>query len=100
MPLITRRRVMGDNMMISHVILDPGFTLASHSHENEQFVVMLSGHAKFTVGQPSKTREVELKTGQILVLPPNEPHGCVALERCEILDVFSPVSATTGVDRR
>ncbi|MFO0858548.1 MAG: cupin domain-containing protein [Phycisphaerales bacterium] len=100
MPLISRRRIMGDNMMMSHVVLEPGFTLAPHSHENEQFVVMLNGFAKFTLGQPGNTREVELRTGQVIVLPPHEPHGCVAIERCEVLDLFSPPSATTGVDRK
>lgn len=100
MPLISRRRIVGENMMVSHVILEKGFSLAAHSHENEQFVVMLSGRAKFTLGAPDSTREVEVKTGQVLVLPPHEPHGCIALDRCEIFDIFSPPSATTGVDRK
>lgn len=98
MPRITRQRVMGDQMMISRVILEPGFTLAMHQHDNEQMVVMLTGHAEFDLEEPEGRRTVELRGGQVLVLPANLPHGCRAIERCEILDLFSPVSDLTGVD--
>jgi quercetin dioxygenase-like cupin family protein len=40
-----------------------------------------------------------LKGGEVLVLPGNVAHSCTALEDSHILDLFSPVSATTGVDR-
>jgi quercetin dioxygenase-like cupin family protein len=95
MPLIDRRRIMGERMMISEVVLHPGFEVASHSHENEQFVVMLEGRAEFTIGDGQK---VMVEAGQVLELPPNLPHACWALERCRILDMFSPVSEKTGVD--
>lgn len=95
MPLIDRRRILGERMMISEVVLHPGFEVASHSHENEQMVVMLEGSAEFTIGEGQK---VTVSAGQVLVLPPNLPHACKALERCRILDLFSPVSEKTGVD--
>ena len=100
MPLIDRQRVIGDRMMISRVILHPGFTLASHEHENEQFVVMLRGRAEFELDEDGVKRTVEMRTGQVLVLPAHVPHACRAIEECEILDLFSPVSEKTGVDRR
>ncbi len=100
MPLIDRRRIMGERMMISEVVLHPGFEVASHSHENEQMVVMLEGRAEFTIGGKSggDGEKVIVSAGQVLELPPNLPHACVALERCRILDLFSPVSEKTGVD--
>lgn len=102
MPLIERRRIVGEHMMISNVTLEPGFTLASHSHFNEQFMVMLEGRAIFGLGEPNTPsyREVEVTGGQVLVLPPNLPHSCRAIERCRILDLFSPPSTTTGVDQK
>ena len=102
MPRITRRRVMGERMMISEVRLERGFDLASHRHENEQLVVMVQGRCLFGLGEPGGAdfREVELRTGEVLVLPPNAPHSCRALEDSHILDVFSPVSERTGVDQR
>jgi len=101
MPLISRRRVMGEKMMVSDVVLGRGFTIASHHHENEQFVVLLSGRCVFGLGAPgtSDYREVEVSTGQVLVLPSNIPHSCRALEETRILDLFSPPSTMTGIDR-
>lgn len=97
---ITRRRVIGDKMMISKVELGAGFSLESHRHENEQFVLMISGRAVFGLGEPGTAafREIEVRAGDVLHLPGNVPHSCRAIEPCEILDLFSPVSATTGVD--
>jgi quercetin dioxygenase-like cupin family protein len=98
MPRITRQRIIGGHMMISRVILEPGFEVAVHSHANEQMVVMLEGHAEFDLEEGGTTRTIEVRGGQVLVLPPNAPHGCRAIERCEILDLFSPPSESTGVD--
>jgi quercetin dioxygenase-like cupin family protein len=102
MPLIARRRIIGDHMMVSDVLLSRGFTLATHQHENEQFVVLLSGHCTFGIGNKGEAgyREVEVHGGQVLVLPPNVPHSCIAHEDTRILDLFSPPSTMTGVDRR
>lgn len=100
MDLIDRQRIVGERMMISRVTLHPGFHVPQHHHENEQMVVMLSGRARFRVGPVGgdATEEVMLEGGQVLELPSNVPHSCDAIERCEILDLFSPVSEGTGVD--
>jgi quercetin dioxygenase-like cupin family protein len=58
MPLIERQRIIGDHLMVSRVTLAKGFTIASHHHANEQFVVMLSGRCTFGVGaEGGKTAE-------------------------------------------
>jgi quercetin dioxygenase-like cupin family protein len=98
MPLITRRRVIGDKMMVSEVVLSKGFELGVHQHENEQFVVMLRGVAEFDIVENGRARKVTVRGGQVLTLPANVPHGCRAIEECVILDLFSPVSEKTGVD--
>lgn len=86
--------------MVSEVHLRKGFVLASHQHANEQFVVLVSGKCRFGVGCEGtpEHHEMIVQAGQVLVLPPNVPHSCVALEDTRILDLFSPPSATTGVD--
>ena len=100
MDLIDRQRILGDRMMISRVRLHPGFVVEQHQHENEQFVVMLSGKARFHVGGfgDDSSKEVMLEGGQVLVLPANVPHSCEAIDECLVLDLFSPVSQGTGVD--
>ena len=101
MPLIDRRRIIGRNMMISRVALTKGFVVPTHQHENEQFVVVLAGRARFGIGaEGSKDRrELTLGAGEVLEIPPNVPHSAHALEDTLILDLFSPPSEKTGVDR-
>ncbi|MCA9295738.1 MAG: cupin domain-containing protein [Phycisphaerales bacterium] len=100
MPLIDRRRIMGDRMMISHVTLHEGFVVPTHVHHNEQFAVILSGRIRFTIGDASTggTHERTLTGGEVLHLPSNVPHGAEALETTVVLDLFSPPDEKTGVD--
>ncbi len=99
MPLLDRRRVIGQHAMLSMVTLHKGFLLEPHAHENEQFSCVLEGKVRFTIIESGVTRTVTLGRGEVLHLPPHAPHGAEAIETSLILDVFSPPSATTGVDR-
>jgi len=99
MDKIERRRIVGDKVMISRVTLDAGFEVPSHRHENEQLAVVLSGRIRFGVGEEGSVEEIELVGGETLLLPSNTPHSARAIETTVILDVFSPPSETTGVDR-
>lgn len=98
---IERQRIIGEQMMLSRVRLAKGFFVPSHQHTNEQFAVVLSGHMRFGLGaEGSPThREVEVRGGEVLYLPANVPHSAAALEDTIILDLFSPPSEKTGVDR-
>lgn len=98
--LIDRRRIIGERMMISHVTLHKGFHVPLHSHENEQFAVVLSGRVRFSLvdlpsGQPY---DLVLGPGEVLRLPSHVVHGATAEETSVIIDLFSPISETTGVD--
>lgn len=101
MASIDRQRIIGEQMMLSRVKLAKGFFVPSHQHANEQFAVLLSGKMKFGVGAEGTPghREMVLVGGEVLWLPANVPHSAEALEETVILDLFSPPSATTGVDR-
>lgn len=102
MPLIDRQRIIGDKAMISRVTLKPGCFVPTHAHENEQFAIVLSGRAVFGLGAEgsSDRKEVEAVGGQVVLLPSGVPHSCRAIDETVILDVFSPPSAGTGIDRR
>ena len=100
MALLQRKRIMGEKMMISEITLFPGCTVPVHHHENEQFSVVLRGHLRFTVVDAAgQSSEVDVKAGEVLHLPSQVPHGVVAMEETLVLDLFSPPSATTGIDR-
>lgn len=101
MDKIERRRIIGEKMMISRVQLAKGFVVGSHQHANEQFAIVLSGRMRFGVGGEG-TPEHEVMTvvgGEVLWLPSNVPHWAEALEDSVVLDLFSPPSEKTGVDR-
>jgi quercetin dioxygenase-like cupin family protein len=102
MPLIDRQRIIGERMMISRVHLHKGFRVGTHAHENEQFACVLSGRVRFGLGAEGspERRERVLVGGDVLQLPANVPHSAEALEDSILLDLFSPPSETTGVDRR
>lgn len=102
MPTITRRRIIGDKAMISHVLLAKGTHVPTHSHENEQFGVVLSGRIRFGLGAEGTPdrHEATLGPGEVIHLPSNYPHSADALEETLVLDIFSPPSAGTGIDRK
>lgn len=102
LPLIERRRLMGDRMMVSHVTLERGFKVDVHKHENEQITCVISGAFRFWIGDQSSPdrRETIVRAGDAILFPANVPHGGEALETTVILDLFSPPSQATGVDSK
>ena len=102
MPLLERQRVIGEKMMISRLILQHGFSVPIHAHENEQISCVLSGKLRFHIqdGTGGATRTVDVGAGEVLVLPSWVPHGAEAIEDCVALDLFSPPSQATGIDMK
>ncbi len=100
-PLLDRKRINGEQMMIAQVTLYKGCHVETHAHENEQFAWVMSGLVRFGLGAEgsAERRDVTLQGGQILHLPSNVPHSADALEDTVIVDLFSPVTEGTGIDR-
>jgi quercetin dioxygenase-like cupin family protein len=100
--LLTRRRVLGKNAMLARVLLRKGCDVKTHAHDNEQFACVLSGRVRFGVGAEGSPQRQDLvvSTGEVLHLPGNVPHSAYALEDSVILDIFSPPSLTTGIDKK
>jgi len=88
-PLIGRRYITGDQMMIAHVYLAKGAIVPKHSHENEQLTYILSGALKFSIGDDG-AQEIIVRAGEVLVIPSNTPHMAEALEDTLDVDVFDP----------
>ena len=98
-PLLARKRLSAERVMIARVELDTGCHVAMHRHEMEQVACVMSGRVVFHLGEPGtgEHREVEVRAGDVVVLPSNFPHGVTALERTLIFDVLSP-PGEMGVD--
>ncbi len=98
---VVARRLAGERVMIQDVDIAPGAAAPLHSHENEQIMVLLSGRFRMTVQDAGAEdmRSFVMEPGDVAHLPPNCPHGGEALEPCRILDIFSPPSESTGIDK-
>ena len=85
-PLLSRKLITGDRVMLAHVILKKGSIVPAHQHENEQVTYILSGALKFEV----QGKEIVLREGDVLHIPSNVVHSAIALEDTLDLDIFSP----------
>ena len=100
LPTVRRRRIIGEQMMISEVLLDAGTIVPTHSHANEQIACIVKGRIKFGLGEPDtpEYEEATLGAGEVMHLPANYLHSAEALEETLVIDLFSPPSPTTGID--
>jgi quercetin dioxygenase-like cupin family protein len=88
-PMLDRRLITGDRMMLAHVYLKKGCVVPKHSHENEQFTYILEGALRFWIGDDGG-QEVVVRAGEVLHIPSNVPHKAEALEDTLDVDVFDP----------
>ncbi len=85
-PLIDRQMVVGDKVMLARVLMKNGAHVPMHHHHNEQVTYILSGALKFAIDG----KEIVVRAGEVLCIPPNMPHEAWALEDTVDLDVFDP----------
>ncbi|MGH2758394.1 MAG: cupin domain-containing protein [Actinomycetota bacterium] len=89
-PGVRIRAVAGGALMLSYVRLDPRSEAATHTHDEEQMGIVLSGRCTFSLDGDVR----ELHTGDVYHAPPGVPHGAATGdEPCEILDLFAPPRA-------
>jgi quercetin dioxygenase-like cupin family protein len=92
-PLISRRLITSETTMMAHVILKKGAIVPAHDHINEQFTYVLSGALRFWIGAhadaPGDTF-IDVKEGEVLVIPSMVRHRAEALEDTLDMDVFNP----------
>lgn len=88
-PLIGRRLISTDRMMLAHVYLEQGAIVPTHSHENEQLTYILEGVLRFWLGD-DESEVVDVAAGEVLHLPSHLPHKAEALETTLDVDIFCP----------
>lgn len=88
-PLFQRQIIVGQEVMLARVLLKKGCIVPLHSHVNEQLTYILEGALKFWIDG----REIVVRPGQVLTIPPNMPHKAEALEDTVDLDIFHPPRA-------
>ncbi len=85
-PRMGRKAIHGTNVTIARLELQKDAIVAEHSHMNEQVTMVERGALKFSI----EGRELIVRAGEVLVIPPDAPHGVVALEDSIVVDMFSP----------
>jgi quercetin dioxygenase-like cupin family protein len=85
-PLLDRQLVVGDQIMVSRILLKKGCVVPMHSHVNEQVAYMQEGALRFTIN----SEEIVVRAGEFLCIPPNVPHQAEALEDTVNIDIFTP----------
>jgi quercetin dioxygenase-like cupin family protein len=88
-PLLQRQLIVGQNIMVARVLLQKGAVVPEHSHHNEQITYVLEGALKFWIDR----REIVVRAGEVLTIPPHMPHRAEALEDTVDLDIFHPPRA-------
>jgi quercetin dioxygenase-like cupin family protein len=83
---IDREMVVGEGLMLARVFIQKGGHVPLHHHHNEQVTYILEGALKFAIDG----KEIVVKAGEVLCIPPNMPHEAWAVEDTLDLDVFTP----------
>jgi quercetin dioxygenase-like cupin family protein len=84
-----RRKIMAhdSNLMLVKVAFEAGGVGAVHHHYHTQMSYVESGRFEITIDGATRV----LKAGDVYHIPPNLPHGAVALEAGVLVDVFTPM---------
>ena len=90
-PGLEFRPVLGENMLVNFVHLDPHSEAPNHVHKEEQIVIVLEGEFEFDLDGDVRT----IRAGECVVVPPFVPHGAYTLDtECFEVDVFNPPRET------
>jgi quercetin dioxygenase-like cupin family protein len=73
--------IEGERMMVALMRMPAGTGAEAHSHPNEQWIFILEGTFRATVGG----QEVEAKPGSVLYIPSNTMHSGKATPEADVL---------------
>lgn len=87
--MIERNMFTSRNMTLSQAVLQQGCIVPKHAHDNEQATYVIEGALRFRIGDDG-AEQLDVRAGEVLVIPPNVPHEAHALATTLVLDIFSP----------
>ncbi len=88
-PLMTRKMIWGEKLMVARMKFKDGFVVPLHHHVHEQITQVISGKIRFWFGE-SKEQVMELEAGDVVVIPSNLPHEALMIGEVEEVDTWSP----------
>jgi quercetin dioxygenase-like cupin family protein len=76
-----------ERMSVSFITQAPNITFKTHSHDNEEIVIVLDGERDEIVDGVL----YRIKSGDIMVVPPGAVHGSHTYEQgCKVIEIFAP----------
>ncbi len=81
-----RKVAVGENVSVARVEVNRGSITQTHSHANEEVIVVLRGAWRFQL--PSG--DVTVGSNQMLMIPPGVEHSSEVLEDTVALDICAP----------
>ena len=89
-PSMVRRMVHGDRVLVADMRFKDGFVVPLHQHVNEQVTLVKSGTIRFRLGA-GREQVIDVRPGEVLVIPSNLPHEAQMIGDVEEMDVFTPL---------
>lgn len=86
---LERRFITGERGMLAHLYLKKGCQVPTHTHESEQITYVVDGALRLWIGDDG-AQQVVVRSGEVLHIPSNVPHGAEALEDTLDVDFFAP----------
>lgn len=88
-PMLSRKLLTGQKMMLSQVFLKKGCVVPRHQHHNEQFTYIIEGGLRFWIGEDEQ-QTIDVMAGEVLHIPSMVWHKAEALADTLDVDVFDP----------
>ncbi|MDQ6611753.1 MAG: cupin domain-containing protein [Gemmatimonadota bacterium] len=92
-PLLSRKMITGERLMIAEVLLKKGSIVPAHDHHNEQITYIVKGCLRFWIGEHADAPAdvfTDVHAGEVLTIPGMVRHRAEALEDTTDVDVFNP----------
>lgn len=83
---IARQAIHGEQATIARFRLARGAVVRRHEHANEQITSVVDGALVLRFDD----RDIVVRSGEVLVIPPHVPHAAEALEDTLVIDFFAP----------
>jgi quercetin dioxygenase-like cupin family protein len=76
----------GEQLTVVSVDIEPGAVVPMHTHVHEQSGTLLSGRMEFEIDGVTH----DLHPGDAWMIPSNVPHEARGVEKCFVVESFSP----------
>ena len=88
-PMLSRKLLTGDKIMLAQVFLKKGCVVPKHQHHNEQYTYIVTGGLRFWIGENGE-QTLDVMAGETLHIPSMVWHKAEALEDTLDMDIFDP----------